>query len=537
MLKKAIFVLVFNFCVFSQSIFSDEQMRLEGIIICKEPERVENKNIVGVVYVDVTPPGKSGGLTKKLQPYLGQELTLEVLNEVRNTIGLYYEENSNDFVVVSIPEQEVENGVVLFQVNLPKVGKIEWQGNQYFTQEQMEKYFLLESGEDLSQEVLLNDVSFSNKNPFHYTEVILKPSDTPGVTDIEFRTKDRFPIRVYVGADNTGNDYTGNTRLYSGFNWGNALWRGDVFTYQYTTNPNFNLFQSHFGQYIAYLPWKDILTVWGGYVYTSPTSQGDFTNKGQSAQTCFRYQIPFRPFYGAFTQEMAFGVDWKYTNSNVFFADFPLPVVNSSVNVLELIGNYGFNWAKNGHEINFSIDGHLQPWNILSNQNSTAYDQLRPGANAYYAFAVATFSDEYYFKNRSSYALLLRGQLSTAALLPMQQFSLGGYNTVRGYDEQAYLADDALCINFEYRLPPFQVYKPFQDELTFLAFVDYGVGGNYKKEGGLNNVENLIGIGPGLRYKLKGNLSVRADYGFKLNNVPFNPNNAGKLHVGAQLSF
>jgi hemolysin activation/secretion protein len=531
------YLLVFLcFCSIDQA-FSDDDTLLKGLIVTQDLSRVPAKKKPGITLKLENLPTKSKKLEEKLTPFINEPITENLLKDIQSTIGLYYEENGQLFVIVDIPRQEVEDGIVIITANLPKVGAVDYTGNNYFTPEQMQKYFLLQSGDDLAQNNLLNEVAFSNKNPFRYTEIVLRPTEKPDVIDVDFRSLNRRPIRVYAGFDNTGNDTTGNNRLYAGANWGNAFWIGDLLTYQYTCNPTLDKFQSHFGQYISYLPWKDIFMLWGGYASTKPDSNGDFSNEGQSGNASARYQIPFRPFYANFKQEIAFGFDWKYTNSNVFFGDLNLPVVQKAVNILEAIFNYGFSWSKGDHELEFGIDLHVQPWTPLPNMTQASYDQLRPGAKSYYGFFIASLADDYTFSNRSSMTWMLRLQATTAALLPMQQFSLGGYNTVRGYDEQAYLADDALCFNFEYRFPSFSIYKKIQDDLMFLVFLDAGLGHTIKKEGGLDTNEYLIGVGPGLRYRIKNNLSIRLDYGFRLHKIPYDTNSIGKVHFGGQLSF
>ncbi len=355
--------------------------------------------------------------------------------------------------------------------------------------------------------------------------------------DCELRTKDHRSWRIYLGADNTGTEFTGNVRLYTGLNLGNAFGRGDLFTYQYTCDPTINLFQAHFGQYVAFLPWRHMVTAYGGYAVSQPDKGPGCQTEEQAGQASIRYIIPFKPMYTWLKQEFNVGANWKYTNSNTFFVEFPTPSTKSEVNVLDLMVVYSFAYEQLQNAVTFSLEGHGSPGTPLSHQNNLAYNALRRGAKAKYFYTNLTLGEEYEFKNKMVLAGLLRLQGTTAALLPMLQFGLGGYDSVRGYPERDYLADNALCTNFELRAPPFQPFRLRNHEVIFLAFLDYGLGHNLKPEETLASTEWLMSVGPGLRYRVNQHVGLRIDYGFRLHQLPATTHTLGKFHLGAQLTY
>ena len=70
-------------------------------------------------------------------------------------------------------------------------------------------------------------------------------------------------------------------------------------------------------------------------------------------------------------------------------------------------------------------------------------------------------------------------QESDANLLPSEQFGLGGYDTVRGYDEREVNGDNGFLLSTEVATPPVSLLKilgiqSVKDQLQFLGFVDYG---------------------------------------------------------------
>ena len=111
--------------------------------------------------------------------------------------------------------------------------------------------------------------------------------------------------------------------------------------------------------------------------------------------------------------------------------------------------------------------------------------------------------------------LVLRGglQLANDALLPSEQFSVGGFNTVRGYRKDQLLTDNGLLASAELRLP---IIKGFSESgiVQLVPFIDYGKGWN-SFDVPNPDPENLAAVGIGLLWQEK-NFTFRFDYGIPL---------------------
>jgi hemolysin activation/secretion protein len=75
------------------------------------------------------------------------------------------------------------------------------------------------------------------------------------------------------------------------------------------------------------------------------------------------------------------------------------------------------------------------------------------------------------------------------------------------------------------------------DQLQFLAFWDYGAGNNHTLLVGEPSSRTLSAVGVGLRYTIKSNLSVRADYGFQLQKTGLDNDHGGRGDIGVVLSY
>ncbi|MEE8291273.1 MAG: ShlB/FhaC/HecB family hemolysin secretion/activation protein, partial [Candidatus Tectomicrobia bacterium] len=90
-------------------------------------------------------------------------------------------------------------------------------------------------------------------------------------------------------------------------------------------------------------------------------------------------------------------------------------------------------------------------------------------------------------------------QLTTEPLFPLEQISVGGRFSVRGYRENQLVRDNGLIVSLESRLPLLRN-RPWADIVQVAAFVDFGRGWNRKVE--TPDPTTLVSIGLGLRWAL-----------------------------------
>jgi hemolysin activation/secretion protein len=108
-------------------------------------------------------------------------------------------------------------------------------------------------------------------------------------------------------------------------------------------------------------------------------------------------------------------------------------------------------------------------------------------------------------------------QLATTNLVPLEQFSTGGLQSVRGYRQDALLTDNGFFTSAEVRLPIVKVNK-IQGLLSLAPFVDLGVGWNSGEEEDPQQ-KLLVGLGMGLQWQMGDKFNARIDYGIPLTDV------------------
>ena len=126
-------------------------------------------------------------------------------------------------------------------------------------------------------------------------------------------------------------------------------------------------------------------------------------------------------------------------------------------------------------------------------------------------------------------------QLATSSLVPLEQFSVGGIQSVRGYRQDALLTDNGFFTSAEVRLPIYQA-QSIEGLFSVVPFLDFGIGWNDDSDD--NPEENvLVGLGLGLQWQMGDQLNARFDYGIPLTDVEDTDNTLQENGVYFSLSY
>lgn len=369
--------------------------------------------------------------------------------------------------------------------------------------------------------IRMEDIVFINRNPFRRTDVIYAPGEEPGYTDIRLLTSDHFPVRVYAGGENTGVYATGHERWVGGVIWANAWNLDHVLGFQYSSSTDFKKFQAFAGNYEIPTPWKHTALFFGGYskVLAAIPGFAHMTNNGNSAQVSGRYKIPMR-LHSGWLSEFSFGVDWKRTNNTVEFGGLGPPIVAQNANLFQFMAGYAGSLELSKFRMSMDLEIFGSPLLFLPNQNDKAYGSLVPKATAQYGYGRTSWAFMFRLPREFSFSILARGQYAAMNLLPTEQYGIGGYSTVRGYEERQLNYEQAVLASGELRTPAIGIIKRYKtkinDGLQFLTFYDWGWGMHHTEIQGSVNSDALMGIGSGVRYSVQDWFNARLDWGYQL---------------------
>jgi hemolysin activation/secretion protein len=530
--------------LFLSAVFAEERpwiSAVESITVVEESEKIDLTDLQ--LLID--------------SQYIGASFDSEKAAALKKTISQFYEER--DFLVesVTIPPQDVTEGEIVVNVSLSKVGTVTFVGNRHFSDRLLAKYFRSQEGDEIRLDRITSDLSWMNRNPYRRTGAVLNVGNTPGTTDIELITQDRTPFSVYYGWDDRGNDSIGLYRQFAGFSWGKFLGTDQTLAFQFTNSSWNSHLYAYFVDYEAPLPWRHLLSIYGGYSEVRSKKFAEFFhNRGKTASGSLRYTIPVTWTENAI-HEFSIGSDYKFTNNNLLFSEVPLFSRDTA------LFQFSLSWSVDVKSTNgqtyFWIELFGSPFtNTFPHQTKGEYDTLRPYAKVRYLYGQAEFEKNWILPRNFCLRFRALGQAATTNLLPSEQLGLGGADTVRGYRERIFNADSGAIANLELAFPPFSFLRSLcsacsacspcsflpeiptpkaMDRMSLYLFADYAYGCVYHKLIDSAKSESLVGVGPGLKYVMDPYLSLQADWGFRLREVQLEESIGGRLHFQAIARF
>lgn len=516
---------------------------IDSIVVTGKGDILETRDFSdqkGVVFIDITPPKKEV-LRSKLEDYINDDsITKEEIMSIKREIIIHYRECGRPIVDVWVPKQSISDGSLKFIVIEARLGKITVIGDRYFKKYQYIDKIRAEPGQFIDEKMLLRDIDFLNRNPFRRVSMIYTSGEVDKTTDIELLVSENRPIMVYYGADNTGLDLIGKDRFFAGFHFGNLFRKGHIFSYQLTKSYDSHIFEANTFQYTLPLPWKHLLFMYGGYAKVHAELPVFITSNtdGKSAQGSFRYIMPISVSKG-FVHDLIVGFDFKRTNNSIEFTTF-FPVIAQSVNLTQILFAYNLKYANSLFKTSLDMDIYYSPGRWIPDQRRSAYQAIRLYANNAYVYGLLKWQSLVNIYKELSLSFMFKGQAASTNLLPSEQFGIGGYNSVRGYDERELNGDHGVLFSCECRLPTFSIFKylfkKIDDSFQILGFFDYGKIWIYKKIKNQPRSNYALGIGPGFRYVIDPVLTFRMDWGYRLHRLS-DKHRGPKVHFGAIFSY
>jgi hemolysin activation/secretion protein len=154
---------------------------------------------------------------------------------------------------------------------------------------------------------------------------------------------------------------------------------------------------------------------------------------------------------------------------------------------------------------------------LSHDNNNTAFANARTGTTADYYYIVIDGERDTRLPCGFTYVIDASWQTTPDRLPYSEQGFIGGFSTVRGYDERSILGDQCLIVRNEVRTPATHL-ADGQASVQFLAFFDYGRTDIDHAQTGdqVIHKDYLDSVGAGVRFQINKHLTARFDEGFQL---------------------
>jgi len=375
------------------------------------------------------------------------------------------------------PQQLGPAQIVEIRVLEGRIGKVIVQGNQRYRSHTVGDAAEQLQGQPLRKADIDSALLYARDLPGVSVSSVLQPGEHEGETDVVLVARETGrPYEFNLSVDNFGTEVTGRGRAQAGLTWNSPLGLGDVFAA--SAMWQFNPSASRNGALSYSVPIRGV----PGLSVLAGANQSDLeANSGPLASFDLK---------GPASQRYA-GADWKFVNTerlqlttsarylheNSRFEGLGFLLAKQKYDVAEL----GLSMRQNDprwHGVNlaqFSVRHSLD-------DQSADVDIINPTRDSSFSVARLGLLRLQYLSRTQRLLFKLNGQYSDNSLPAMEQFQLGGNDSVRGYTQGEALGDRGYYGALEYYVdaPGFaDKASPFQgltwrEVLSFDLFVDHG---------------------------------------------------------------
>ena len=450
-------------------------------------------------------------IQSELEGFIGTAKTVDDIEKARASLEETYHKQGYPTVLVNIPEQTLENGMVRLEITESTIRRVRVTGNEYYTMDNiLTDMPTLRQGEVLNLPHLQEELKQVNRSTDLRVEPALTPGKEFGTVDVELKVKDSRPLHGSLELNNRNSYNTTDLRLSGAIRYDN-LWQQDhSVSAQFQVSPqDTDEVQVLSASYILPSPWHDdhrlaLYSVWSDSVTRNISILDSQIGSGFIFGT--RYVIPLQPV-DKFSHSLSLGFDYKDSEDT---SDTEFDSEKKSVTYLPWAFAYNGYVTANSSTTRFNLGVNLSFRDLVSEEEEFA--AKRDNARADYIYLNAGVEHERKLPWDTGLFVKLEGQLADQQLISNEQFSAGGMESVRGYFESSSSGDNAVHAVVELRGPDMAARVPVLASIPFQAipFVFYDIAylsiiDPTEEEDAFTNIQ---GTGLGLR----GSVSDYLDY-------------------------
>lgn len=448
-----------------------------------------------------------------IQKYENRELTISDLKILAREIEREYLKKGV-IAACFLPPQDIKNGLVVLKIIEAKMGKLHIGKQNYFFEDRTAYYWSIKPDDILRYDKMSRILQHINKNPDRNVKATLHAGKKPETTDITLTAKTTFPIHFTASLDREGSITTGRMRKGFGFINNNFTGMDDTLIFGYTGGKFFS------GVYAYH---KIPITNYGtsvmyGYSQSRAFPKKDFaTYEISSRSEVFSASLHQDLYEKAnYVGEVNLGLDAKDKLSS--WSQGTL-----AMDRLRILKVGGFFMDRGPRNIVSLSPKFYQGLNFLGAKRRNEFSSR----NTENTFSKLTLSSNFRQTLTSGFQVNIKanGQFAGQGLASQEEMYLGGIDSVRGYPAGDFLADNGFYANFDLLIPAFIIpetlrfpygSKPIRDDITAVAFFDYGYGIKRNASSSERDERRLASLGFGTRIRLLDQATLRLEWGWPL---------------------
>ena len=442
-------------------------------------------------------------LTELLKPYTNRPISFTQLIQAQEAVTQLYVDQGYITTGSFIPPQTLKNGIVKIEVVEGSVEKIEVKGLKRLPTSYITSRLKKATQAPLNQEQLLEALQLLQLNPLiDKLAAELSTGTSPGRDILTVEVTQASAFAASLRLDNQRVPSVGTDRRIVELSHANLFGFGDRFNARYYNTDGSNALDD-----LSYTIPVNSANGTLGFTYRlidSEVVEDPFDDLDLESK--FRqYSLTYRqPIFQTPNQELALGLIGDRQTSDVNLSD-NLIEGETRITALRLFQEYTQRSTQDVLALRSQFSIGLEGSQTTLNGDKTDEE-----------FYVWRGQAQYVRLLSKDTSLLLRAdlQLADRPLIPIEQFSLGGATTVRGYRQDLLLSDNGFFASVELRTAIARI-PQWQTTLQLTPFFDFGTAWNRNDQSVVPR-ESLYSVGLGLRLEVGNKFNARLDYGIPL---------------------
>ena len=501
--------------------YADDVEAPEVKVEAKQEQKIEEKKVeknpsfnVFEFKVDGNTVLDKGKIEEAVYPFLGETKTIEDVEKARLALEKKYQDAGYLTVSVSIPQQEVDSGVVKLLVTEGTVERLRVTDSKYTSLAEVKSRVAeFAEGKVPHFPTAQQQLTTVNRGQNRQVTPVLRAGKSPGKVEVDLKVQDQLPLHGSLELNDKYSPNTTETRLNGSLRYEN-LWQKDhSIGISFQLSPeDLNEVKVVSSTYVIPRMNGDYFAAYGVISKSDIAAVGDVNVIGNGYIAGARYIHPL-PLVENYYHSLTAGADYKDFKESVSLLGsdgFKTPISYIAFS-LGYDGSYQAQSSQT--QMNFTLN--LAPRSLGNKEQEFA--EKRYLAKPNYAYIRADLKHTQKLPLDWSLQARLSGQVANDPLISAEQFTIGGVDSVRGYLESSALGDNGVSANLELRTPQFKRhFKDYIKDLYAFTFVDAGRVSIYDPLPNQDKTSDLLSVGLGVKLKATKGVFTNLDYAHAL---------------------
>ncbi len=444
-------------------------------------------------------------LEAAIYPHMGPGRTREDVAAAQKALEDAYRAKGYQSVVVEVPRQTVDQGVVLLRVVEAPIGRLRVVGSKYHSLSAIEAGTpALAPGQVANFQQAQAELNELNRLPDRQVTPVIRAGEAPGTIDVDLKVVDQEPLHGSVELNNENSAFTKPLRLTANLRYDNLWQLGHSISATYQVAPERRTDgEVYAGSYTAPIwntPFSVLVFGFDSNSNLATLGGVNVLGKGYDAGARLVYQFPNA---GPISQSLSVGLDYKHFDELVRVTEdqtSPGAVSYAPLSATYTIRRQTASTTTASVALTANFRG--------LGDNDFGFQSKRANARANFIRANVDIEHVQPLWGGFEGDVRLSGQVANTPLVSSEQFSMGGANSVRGYLEAEAVADNGAFGSLELRTPVLLHSLPkLVDDLRLFSFFDAANGAVILPQAEQQASFTLMGAGLGARFQLLDHLN------------------------------